>query len=326
MAKTTDKKDENTWPDLVIFQQQGPSAFLKVKMDWARIGKLHLSFVKHDGRKNGCNQIAHIEAALDLFGGPGKENAHYLAEAIKNGYLEHLRGASIRAKLEAKSQYCEPIFVSNGGSPAKPESNRPCMWRVVTISPGLKTDYAISVSEAEGVVNSMGGFSKKEGAPITRIDVGMSREELLALAGVISSASACYMSYKIGPNAFTPAQNTGKQAAPAAQQPASAPPPTSVAPKDTQEGRPKFCWVVYDTLGENFTVAMSANMTIQQVQEIITSLRKNNGFSRRDNTEYEAVKASVLGGKAVPNESLCINLYKGQDECQVIVMMLECKY
>ena len=324
MARTTDKKDENVRPDLVIFQQQGPSAFLKVKMDWARIGKLHLSFVKHDGRKNGCNQLAHIEAAIDLFGGPGKENAHYLAESIKNGYLEHLRAASIRAKQESKSQYCDPIFVSNGGSPAKAESNRPCMWRVVTISPGIITDYAVSVSEAEGFVNSMGGFSKKEGAPITRIDVGMSREELLALAGAISSASACYMNYMIGPNAFNASQNTVRPAASAEQQPAPA--PANVPPKSAPVERPKFCWAVYDTLGENFTVAMSANATIQQVQEVITALRKSNGYSRRDNTEYEAVKAKVLGGNGVPNETLCINLYKGQEDCQVIVMMLECKY
>lgn len=314
-------KNENARPDLVIFQQQGPMSFMKVKMDWARIGKLHLSFVKHSGRKNGCTQLAHIEAAIDLFGGPGKENAHYLAESIKNGYFERLRAESIRKKQETNSQYCDPIFASNGGSQAK--ENRPCMWRVVTIAPGLKTDYAVSVSEAEGVVNAMGGFSKKEGAQITRIDVGMSREEMLALAGVITSASECYMNYMIGPGAFS----NGNAAPTAPAQSSVAPNENSRPAPAVQTERPEFCWAIYDTLGENFTVAMSAEATIQQVQEIITALRKNNGYARRDNSEYEAVKAAVLGDKTNLNESMCINLYKGQqDECQVIVMRLACKY
>ena len=48
-----------------IWQQQGASSFVKIKMDWARFGKIHFSFVQHSG-KPACKQVASIEAALKV--------------------------------------------------------------------------------------------------------------------------------------------------------------------------------------------------------------------------------------------------------------------
>lgn len=39
--------------DYVLYEQQGPVSFLKAKMDWAPIDKIHLSFVQHTGRAKG---------------------------------------------------------------------------------------------------------------------------------------------------------------------------------------------------------------------------------------------------------------------------------
>lgn len=43
-ARNTKVKEKD---DSVIYQIQGPKSFLKVKMDWANIDKVHLSFVSH---------------------------------------------------------------------------------------------------------------------------------------------------------------------------------------------------------------------------------------------------------------------------------------
>lgn len=74
-----------------IWQQQGASSFVKIKMDWARFGKIHFSFVQHSG-KPACKQVASIEAALKVDGGDG---ALYLAEAVKNNTMERRRAKAL---------------------------------------------------------------------------------------------------------------------------------------------------------------------------------------------------------------------------------------
>mgnify|MGYP002549880320 CR=1 FL=1 len=62
-----------------IWQQQGASSFVKIKMDWARFGKIHFSFVQHSG-KPACKQAASIEAALKVDGGACANN--YLMQTM----------------------------------------------------------------------------------------------------------------------------------------------------------------------------------------------------------------------------------------------------
>lgn len=45
MAYNQKNQNTNKEDDFVIYQLQGQKSFLKFKMDWANIGKLHLSFV-----------------------------------------------------------------------------------------------------------------------------------------------------------------------------------------------------------------------------------------------------------------------------------------
>lgn len=88
MAYNQKNQNTNKEDDFVIYQLQGQKSFLKFKMDWANIGKLHLSFVAHTGRQNGCKQTDFIEAALDVEGGSG---AIYFAEAVLNGMMGQKR-------------------------------------------------------------------------------------------------------------------------------------------------------------------------------------------------------------------------------------------
>lgn len=53
-------------------------------------------------------------------------------------------------------------------------------------------------------------------------------------------------------------------------------------------------WVIYDSLGETFEVAVSHDAAILCVQESITVLRKTGQcYSRKDNAEYNAVKTAI---------------------------------
>ena len=102
MAYNQKNQNTNKEDDFVIYQLQGQKSFLKFKMDWANIGKLHLSFVAHTGRQNGCKQTDFIEAALDVEGGSG---AIYLAEAVLNGMMGQKRIQAIKKAKETQAKY-----------------------------------------------------------------------------------------------------------------------------------------------------------------------------------------------------------------------------
>ena len=108
--------------DNIIFAAQGAKSFLKCKMDWAGIGKLHVSFVSHTGLENGCKQLGHIEAALPF---DGEDGALALGKMILRGDLDKGRARSIKKAKETGAKFPEPVFTYNGGSEAK--ADRPVM-------------------------------------------------------------------------------------------------------------------------------------------------------------------------------------------------------
>lgn len=280
----------------VIFQQQGTKSFVKVRMDWANINKIHLSFVSHEGESNNFKQVCSIEGALKT-GGAGKEDALYFAEAILSGRMDALRAKALEKQKASGAKYAEAIFTSNGGSPAKGE--KPCKWRVVTLAPGFRTDYVLSVVEAEGEVNQKGGYTKKSGSEETRISVGMSGEELISMASAIKMGWQAYLS---NPEAFVR--------------------------RDQQNAKPVVpvasgynVYAVYDTLGEVFEITTSPEVAVRLLQENISLLRKmDKGYKRKDNQEYESAKNAILGDcDEIPG----VTLYAEQDSadtCKVLVV------
>lgn len=308
------EKNEKNYNDFVLYEQQGASSFVKVKLDWAPIGKVHLSFVKHSGKNNGCQQLAHIEAALGA-SSPGGESALFLSEAILNGLIARKRAMAIQRQQETKSKYPEPIFVASGGSPAR--NGKPCLWRQVTLSPGMKKPYALSALEAEGTVNKMGGFAKKENAEITRIDVAFTEEELIAFAGAIKMG---WQAYLISSGACA---SESRHTASAPEEPAMPAAASAAAPaQPSAAALPSHVYVVYDDGGVVFEAAASPESALAQLQETITLLRKTpSGFARKDNTEYTAAKTAIL---EQCDEIPAVNL-QGTDgtSCQVFVVRLQ---
>lgn len=168
--------------DNIIFAVQGAKSFLKCKMDWVGIGKLHVSFVSHTGLESGCKQLGHIEAALPF---DGEDGALALGKMILRGDLDKGRARSIKKAKETGAKYPEPVFTYNGGSEAK--ADRPVMWRQVSIAPGAKSDFVFQVTEAEGEKNVRGGYQKKVGAEVKRISVGVNSRKLLEYASKIEA-------------------------------------------------------------------------------------------------------------------------------------------
>lgn len=276
--------------DYVLYEQQGPVSFLKAKMDWAPIDKIHLSFVQHTGRAKGCAQVAHIEAALGVTS-PGKESALFLAESVLNGVMSNRRIKSMNYREEHKEQYCNPIFTSNGGSPER--NGRPCMWRVVTLAPGMKTDFVLTAVEAEGVVNKLGGYSKKEGSPVTRIDVGMSIEELITFASAIKQAWQAYLVCSgvcVQGNSPRP---TAEKSGSASEKGSSSSP--NNAPEKSEKGNADianqlFC-VLYDTgfvLNKGFPLFTTHELAVPFVQSLIRELLHSEHKYVADEESYNA--------------------------------------
>lgn len=295
-----------------IWQQQGASSFVKIKMDWARFGKIHFSFVQHSG-KPACKQIANIEAALKVDGGDG---ALYLAEAVKNNTMEHKRAKALEEQKTSGAKYPAPMFTSMGGTIAQRSKTGQCVFRQISLMPGMKTDYALQVVEAEGEQTATGGISMKKGAQVTRITVGLKREELLSMASAILMAWQAYM---IASSAYgTLGENTYAEPAAHNEPQTSAPAAASAVPT-AQAVQAKDAWVIYDGLGETFEVAVSHDAAILCVQESITFLRKTEQcYSRRDNNEYNAVKAAI---QTDCDELPTITLYgKDNTTCEVIVV------
>lgn len=272
--------------------------------------KIHFSFVQHSG-KPACKQVASIEAALKVDGGDG---ALYLAEAVKNNTMERRRAKALEDQKASGAKYPAPMFTSMGGTTAQRSKTGQCVFRQVSLVPGMKTDYALQVVEADGEPTATGGISMKKGAQVTRITVGLKREELLSMASAILMAWQAYMIASsaygtLGAKSYADVQDADVPDAAANRQ----------MPVKVVTTTASTAWVVYDSLGETFEVAVSHDAAILCVQESITFLRKTEQcYSRKDNNEYNAVKTAI---QTDCDELPSITLYgKDNTTCEVIVV------
>lgn len=282
------------------------------------IGKLHLSFVAHTGRQNGCKQTDFIEAALDVEGSSG---AIYLAEAVLNGMMGQKRIQAIKKAKETQAKYPEELFVYNGGSPAR--NDRPVMWRQISLIPGTKSAYVFQAVEAEGIQNQMGGYQKKPDAEVKRILVSCSKEDLIGLAGAFKMHWTAYLS-----NAERYTQHmTNHREAPAAASdaPVQAPAPavTQAPPAPVQNVNiPDTAYTIYDSIGNWMRVAGTPERALEMLQNAITTMKTKDGYVRRDNKEYEAAKEMILSGAKKGFNT--ITLYNGDKAVQLYVTV--CPY
>jgi len=265
----------------LIASLQGKTAFVKVKADWFNIDKLHLSFVRHNGDKTNCKQLAAIEAAMPMI--TGAENAMTFAEYILSGRMMQ-KAYETRRTAPQGAKYFNPIFTVMGGSPAK--EGKPCRWRQVSLAPGMRTEFALSVIEADGETTNTGGFSMKKGAEMTRIDIGVTEGELVALAGNIKAFWTAELTRR--------AINTGipELIPQEADEQYSAPAPTAALPGTV--------YAVYDSMGdEPMFVTPSVEVAIAGLKDYIKKVNASPAhFVLKEKDKFAAIENSIRNNTA----------------------------
>ena len=179
MTKQNKQKD-------YFFEIQGLSTFCRVKTDWIEFGRIHLSFVKHDGAKPKPKKIVNIEGALKFH---GADSALSLCSMITSGAIAR---KAARSKEQANGSYPEAVFVSMGGTPTARSKDGKAEFRQFSISPGNKSDYIFTMSKCEGEDTASGGVAPKKGAQRTSIVVPLSAGDLNDFAQSIIAEYTAY--------------------------------------------------------------------------------------------------------------------------------------
>lgn len=162
-----------------FWQIQGLTSFCKARADWLEYDRIHLSFVKHEGKNNNCKQTLAIEGAVKLHGSDG---VLYLSELILSGAVKKL---AEKAKAAAGNGYVQPIFTSIGGTVSVRSNNGQCMFRQFSVAPGSKSEYVLQMTTCPGEENSTGGIQPVKGAKRESIYVPLSSGDLVSFAKAV---------------------------------------------------------------------------------------------------------------------------------------------
>lgn len=209
---------ENKQEAKEIVVQNAATSFVKAMGDWLNIDKVHLSFVQHTGLKNGCKQVAAIEAALPVYRASGKvinnqpednvSGLQKLSYMIQNGSLfsrlKKSRAAAL-SKYNAEHQtvnnnddiYCDSVFEFIGGSAAKVKNGQtlPIRYRRIAIVPASfkpnrgNNNIILEALECDGASTNTAGFVPQKGFPNkTQIRVTFKPAEFVVFVDAMMNA------------------------------------------------------------------------------------------------------------------------------------------
>lgn len=170
-----------------FWQMQGLTSFCKAKGDWLPYERIHLSFVKHEGKDKGCKQVLAIEGALKVHGADG---ALYLSELILSGGVKKLAERS-RANPN-ENGYLTPIFQSMGGTVTSRAQDGKCIFRQFSLAPGKKSDYVFSMMMCDGEETKTGGIQPIKNAKRETIYVSLNTADLVDFAASFKAEYAAY--------------------------------------------------------------------------------------------------------------------------------------
>lgn len=254
-----------------FFQQQGAKSFVKFKMDWAKYGKIHLSFVQHEGKDAGCKQVASIDAALSA---NGANSALYLAELVLSGAARQLATKRRQEAKSANKNFAEPFFSNNGGTVQSRSKTGGAIYRSITLAPGNKSDYVLQAVEAEGEMTATGGIKMKSGAAVTRITVAVSTAELVTMARSIIIEWTAYRTAALSKGeSMSESRDDDTNGSPShAQQENVAEDHASQPPHKEKAAPLSVVYVIYDQTGNVFEVVDSAKLAELKIRESLKHL------------------------------------------------------
>lgn len=174
-----------------FWQMQGLTSFCKARADWLDFDRIHLSFVKHEGKKNNCKQTMAIEGAVKLHGSDG---VLYLSELVLSGAAKKMAEQS---KKEATNGFVQPFFTTMGGTVSSRSNKGQCMFRQFSVAAGNKSDYVFQMMTCAGEENATGGIQPVKGAKHDTIYVSLSSADLVAFARAVQMEVTAYRTAKM---------------------------------------------------------------------------------------------------------------------------------
>ena len=266
-----------------VWDAQGMTSFCKATNDWfsqTYSSRLHLSFVKHNGRDNGCKQLSHIEVGIPMLkagsDGQGESGitALQLAADIRSGRIQKKA-----AQLVQNQKSNVDVFACIGGTPSKRSKNgEPAEFRRFGIAPSKTVgQYVFKASRCEGEDSATGGVQPKKGATWETIMVRVTEPQLQTFAEYILSEWTAFRTAVRMQELLS-----GMQAQPAPKNEDSSQAPkneaaTSKTPQPAKEELPAAVYVVMDTATGIQGAAVTAASALAMVRTATRKLQSQ-GF------------------------------------------------
>lgn len=249
-----------------FWQIQGLTSFCKARADWLEYDRIHLSFVKHEGKNNNCKQTLAIEGAVKLHGSDG---VLYLSELILSGAAKKL---AEKAKAAAGNGYVQPIFTSMGGTVSARSNNGQCMFRQFSVVPGTKSEYVLQMTTCPGEENATGGIQPVKGAKRESIYVPLTSGDLVSFAKAVQIEVTAFRTVKMLSDGSKNSEENHTQPAPS-EQPAEQKPAAQTTQTVPAE-KPTLA-IIYETTGivnRGLPFAMLAENGVNVLKGVIQAL------------------------------------------------------
>lgn len=247
-----------------FWQVQGLTSFCKARADWLEYDRIHLSFVKHEGKNNNCKQTLAIEGAVKLHGSDG---VLYLSELVLSGAAKKL---AEKAKAAAGNGYVQPIFTSMGGTVSARSNSGQCMFRQFSVVPGTKSEYVLQMTTCLGEENATGGIQPVKDAKRENIYVPLSSGDLVDFAKAIQIEVTAFRTARMLNGSAK--SSDGSYTPPATPEQHAAQPP--VALLTAPEEKPMLA-IIYETTGivnKGLPFVMLADNGVNMLKGVIHAL------------------------------------------------------
>lgn len=246
-----------------FWQIQELTSFCKARADWLEYDRIHLSFVKHEGKNNNCKQILAIEGAVKIHGSDG---VLYLSELILSGAAKKL---AEKAKAAAGNSYVRPIFTSIGGTVSARSNNGQCMFRQFSVAPGTKSEYVLQMMTCPGEENATGGIQPVKEAKRESIYVPLTSGDLVSFAKAVQIEVTAFRTARMLNERTKNSEESRTQPAPPEQNVAQ-----PAAQSTVQAEKPTLA-IIYETTGivnKGLPFAMLADNGVSMLKGVVQAL------------------------------------------------------
>lgn len=288
-----------------FWQIQSATSFCKAKGDWLAFGRIHLSFVQHEGKPH-CKQTAAIEGAIKLHGADG---ALYLSDMILSGTVKK---KAEKSRAEANGGFAAPIFTSMGGTAASRSKDGTATFRQFSLAPGSRSDYVFSMMTCAGEMNTIGGIQPLKGAQRTTIYVPLSSGDLVDFARSVQTEYGAYRTHCLTKGEKPAIVKEGGEEKPSDENAG-----TKASPDEI------FC-IAYDSdclINGGFPLIAPVSRGAEMIREMVRILMKERLRFKADTEAARAVIKSLQNGECGSYTVPFTSEADAKQECCIVVVV-----